>query len=582
MKTHISLKAAIIAIGVALAIGLVASIGYFTGQMLATSNKYQNTYYDTLYEASSTLINADRDLYQAMLDASQGFEIFRGAADIPEEYLAEYLALKTADYHDNVKQTKERADKAAAIAKTVDTLYRIEKNEDGLSFEDNYNEFLTAISAWEKLFNVDTYSGDWGNFNNDFEAVRGYLSEMTDICESWAVKEAEIMKTDMQKRINVSIIVFVLVVIVMMVIAVFIVRYMRLSLNELDETARRMADGNFTVAVESKSKFSEFHKLAQANESMRSKIRDAVSLVVGNADQVTEMAESTKNSIRDSQSVMNDISTAVENLAVGATAMANDVQNTSGITVDIGSAIDNVSSSVNETLNKVEQLSDYSQQMKSGLDELRKADAETDAKAEQVAASVSETAEVVNKISTAADGIIAIAGQTNLLALNASIEAARAGDAGRGFSVVAENIKGLATESDRLAGEITTMLKDISNYSERNKDLTASIKDATSKNNESLAKMIEGFNSMLAMLDKAKTENQDAAAQTVSMSSKKEGILDSIESLSSISEENAASTEETSASIDQLNSNMETVVNEAEQLNSIAEELKRSVSFFKI
>ena len=87
---------------------------------------------------------------------------------------------------------------------------------------------------------------------------------------------------------------------------------------------------------------------------------------------------------------------------------------------------------------------------------------------------------------------------------------------------------------------------------------------------------------MLAMLDQAKNENQDAAQQTVNMSSKKEGILDSIESLSSISEENAASTEETSASIDQLNNNMETVVAEAEQLHEIAEELKRSVAFFRI
>lgn len=582
MKKHASLKAAVIGIGVALTVALIVSIGYFTGQLLASSRSYQEMYYDTLYSVSEKLINADRDLYQGMLAASQGFEIASGNADIPEEYVEQYIGMKAQDYKDNVKQTKDRAAEAVAIAKTQDSLYKNTLSEDGLSFEEYYNEFLTLISAWEKLFNVDTFTGDWGNFNNDFEAVREGLSDMTDITEVWAKAEAEILQKDMQKRINVSIIIFGIIAVVMMVIAVFIVRNMRLSLTELDGIVNNMAGGDFSTEIESKSRFSEFVKLGEQNEKMRKRIRDAVALVINNADQVSHEAESTKNSIADSQSVMNDISTAVENLAVGATAMANDVQTTSGITVDIGMAIDNVSGSVNETLNKVEQLSESSQQLKEGLDVLRKADAETDAKAEQVASSVSETAEVVSKISTAADGIIAIAGQTNLLALNASIEAARAGDAGRGFSVVAENIKGLATESDRLAGEITTMLKDISNYSERNKELTASIKDATAKENESLEKMIEGFNGMLAILDQARNENQDAAAQTVNMTSKKEGILDSIESLSSISEENAASTEETSASIDQLNNNMENVVAEAEKLHSIAGELKKSVEFFRI
>ena len=454
--------------------------------------------------------------------------------------------------------------------------------------------FRTAVERWTAAGNeeknikkVNLYAQPETNkayyvINNEFEGVRGYLSNMSDICESWAQKEESIVKEDIQKRINVSIIIFGVIALLMLVIAVIIVDNMRRSLKELDGIVKTMAEGDFSKPVTTKSHFSEFVKLGAQNEEMRSRLRDAVSRVINGADNVSEEAEHTKDSIRDSQSVMKDISTAVENLAVGATAMADDVQNTSGITVDIGSAIDNVSNSVNETLNKVQQLAESSQQLKDGLDILRKADAETDYKAEQVAASVNETAEVVNKISTAADGIINIAGQTNLLALNASIEAARAGDAGRGFSVVAENIKGLATESDRLAGEITTMLKDISNYSERNKELTASIKEATAKENESLKTMIEGFNDMLDILNQAKDENEDAAKQTVSMTAKKEGILDSVESLSSISEENAASTEETSASIDQLNTNMENVVSKAEKLHTIAEELKKSVAFFKI
>ena len=581
-KSFISMKAAIIAIGAALVIALVVSIGYFTGQLISVSNSYQLMYYDTLYSASEKLINADRDLYQAMMAATQAYDIWQGNADIPEEMVVEYIATKQQDYKDNLVQTVDRVDKAASIAKSQDSLYKNTFDEDGVNFSDNYNAFTTAYASWQKLFDVDKFEGEWGNFNNEFEGVRASISNMTDILEIWAGKEALTLQNDINKRINVSIIVFAIIAIIAIVVAVIIVRNVNRSIKELNETVLRMAGGDFATPVMINSNFSEFELLGKENEEMRVRLRDAVGLVIEDANNVSARAEATKNSIQDSQSVMNDISTAVENLAVGATAMAGDVQNTSGITIDIGTAIDNVSGSVSETLSKVEQLVASSQKLREGLDILRKADEETDVKAEQVASSVSETAEVVSKISTAADGIINIAGQTNLLALNASIEAARAGDAGRVFSVVAENIKGLATESDRLAGEITTMLKDISNYSERNKDLTASIKEATAKENDSLAKMIEGFNEMLAILNEAKRENEDAAQQTASMASKKEGILDSIGSLSSISEENAASTEETSASIDQLNTNMEQVVQEADNLNRIAENLKKSVEFFKI
>ena len=570
---NVSMKAAIIGIGAALSAALIIAIGYFTGQLLSTSDKYQEMYFDTLYSVSEKLINADRDLYQAMLAANQGYQMANGTADMPEEYLESFLQIRKDDFNSNIKQTLDRVDQAVAIAKSQETLYKTATDGDGNNFADNYEAFEKAYKAWYALYDIETFTGDWGNFNNDFDAVRGYLSNMSDICESWAVMEETIIQEDIQKRINVSIIVFALLVVIMLVVAILIVRSIRRSLNEMNSIVLRMSGGDFATPIVVKSNFSE---------TMRSRLRDAIAIVIDDAEKVSSEAEGTKNRIADSQSVMNDISTAVENLAVGATSMADDVQTTSGITIEIGSAIDDVSGAVNETLTKVEQLAESSQKLKEGLDTLRKADEETDAKAEEVAASVNETAEVVNKISTAADGIINIAGQTNLLALNASIEAARAGDAGRGFSVVAENIKGLATESDRLAGEITTMLKDISRYSERNKELTSSIKEATSIETDSLAKMIDGFNDMLNILNEAKRQNEGAAAQTDNMTSKKEGILDSIESLSSISEENAASTEETSASIDQLNTNMESVVVQAEKLNSIAEDLKKSVEFFKI
>jgi methyl-accepting chemotaxis protein len=583
-KKKVSLKAAIIGISVALAAALICSILYFSIQVNSTYSKSKNMYFDKLYQISSKLINGDRDLYQAMVAAFQYYSVAAGgpeATGIPADIYGDYVKQLYSDYEENLQQTLERAKDAYDIGRLDDTLFN-HADEEGITFAQNYDGFLAQYNTWQGEYDLKNLQGDWGTFVNDFASVRAFLSNMTDITEQWAVEEETNLTKELQHKIINSIILFGIILVVLLVIAFLLIRNMRHSLNEFADINKRLADGNFADPVKVKSIYSEFNQLAAENEGMRKKLHDAVEDIISYADNVSNQASETKNSITESQGVMKDISVAVDNLALGASSMAEDVQNTSAITIEIGSAIDTVSNSVNDTIAKVKQLSDSSTEIKNGLYELRKSDEATDSMAGEVAASVNETAELVGKISSAADGIINIAGQTNLLALNASIEAARAGEAGRGFSVVAENIKDLATETNRLAGEITAMLNDISNYSERNKNLTGSIKEATANEHEALTAMVQSFDGMMDIFAEARRENEQTAKETEQMTAKKDGILDSVGSLSSISEENAASTEETSASIDQLSINMENVVKQADELNNIAEKLKDSVKFFKI
>ncbi len=579
-----SMKASIVAIGISLAIALIASIIYFGIQVKNTSDQSKEMYFDKLYRISEKLINGDRDLYQSMVAAFQYNSIAGSTPEqtgIPEDIFAGYVTQLLGDYKENLDQTLKRAKEAYDIGRADETLYN-HKDENGVTFGQNYDEFLSTYKAWQAEYDVEKMTGDWGIFVNDFATVRSYLSNMTDITEAWALEREAALSHKINVNVRNSVILFAVVLFVLEGISVVIIRNMRLSLNEFGKITQRLSDGNFAEPVTVKSSFSEFQNMAAQNENMRVKLHDAVTEIIGYADDVSNQASETKNSISESQGVMKDISVAVDNLALGASSMADDVQNTSAITIEIGSAIDMVSASVKDTIEKVKQLSDSSTEIKNGLYELRKSDEATDSMAGEVAASVNETAELVGKISSAADGIINIAGQTNLLALNASIEAARAGEAGRGFSVVAENIKDLATETNRLAGEITAMLSDISNYSEKNKELTGNIKEATANEHEALTSMVQNFDDMMDIFAEARRENEQTAKQTEQMNSKKDGILDSVSSLSSISEENAASTEETSASIDQLSINMENVVQKADELNNIAQKLKASVEFFKI
>lgn len=580
-KKKISIVASIMAAGLLLAGLLIASLIFFSLQMNYVSQESEELYYEHLYTISSDLINADRDFYQSMLAALQYHDVSMMPADIPAEQLAELSDGYYSDYADNKQQVLDRVKEAHDIASTEPSLYTGTILETD-NFDKLYNTFMDNYNAWDSIYDVKSGSGDYTLFIQNFDTARASLSEMTDITEEWAKTEKAKNEASIKAGITGSAVIFGIITLVVLVAAIFILHKMRKSISYMVKAVDDMAGGDFVTEVQTESMFKEFYGVEESMEGMRNQLKGSLLDVVSCADSVNSKAGNAKNSIANSEENTSNITLAVNELAQGATSMAEDVQVTAGITQEIGDSIDQVQTVAERNLEKVNALYEDSIALQKQLGEIRVADEQTNAKAGQVADSVGKTAEVVEEISKAAEGIISIASQTNLLALNASIEAARAGEAGKGFAVVADNIKGLAEESNQMAGEITQMLSTITQYSNENRSLTSSIKDATTKEAAALEAMSVSFDEMLQLLNETESGNKEIASLVESMTSGKEKIMASVESLSSISEEYAASTQETSASITQLNSNMSEVANEADELSDISSKLKENVAFFKV
>ena len=580
-KKRLSIVAAMMTAGVVLVAMVIISVLYFGVKLQKVSQADEELYFDHLYSISEKLINADRDYYQSMIAALQYHDVSMAPMDIPPEQLQELLDIYYADYEDNKVQVLDRVNQAHDIAVKEE---RLAKGTvvDTDNFETLYNAFLANYAAWDEIYDVATGAGDYTLFIQNFDTARASLSEMTDITELWATNEKVIRQKQIQAEILTSIGIFAIITIVILVTAIIILHKMRLSIKYMVKAVNNMAGGDFVTEVKQESMFGEFHNVEACMEDMRSHLQSSLLDVVNCADEVNAKAVNTKDSIALSEENTGNISIAVDELSKGAMSMAEDVQVTAGITGDIGESIDRVQDAASSNLERVTKLYNESIALKKQLQDIQKADEATNEKAGQVAESVGKTAEVVEEISKAAEGIINIASQTNLLALNASIEAARAGEAGKGFAVVADNIKGLAEESNQMAGEITQMLSTITQYSNNNRTLTNSIKDATVSEVEALEKMSAAFDQMLEILTATEDGNKEIASLVETMGEGKEKILSSVESLSSISEEYAASTEETNASITQLTSNMNEVVAEADELNDISNKLKENIAFFKV
>ncbi|MBQ7507153.1 MAG: methyl-accepting chemotaxis protein [Lachnospiraceae bacterium] len=559
-----------------LVIALVISIIFFSSELKNMEEQDEKLYMETLYEVDTTLLGADRDLYQAMLAAVSYYN--------DKEYLDDDIAgSMLSDFQENRDQVMERITEALTIARTDADLWSGTTAEgSSKTFEQLEKDFEADFNLWLSYYDPVTDQGDYTQFSNEFYTAREALSGMQDITEVWAKKEVAKNQAATNRLILISAIIFGVIAGALLFIALLIATKISKTINGVAGSVHKMAEGDFVTTIENNSIIAEFTRMCDQMEEMRSKLQDALIKVIGHADSVNRGAEDTKDRISDSQRTTNDINQAVSDLANGATMMAQDVQSTSDITISIGDAVEQVLAAANSNMENGRTVYDESVKVQKQLQQLKEADEMTDEMAGQVADSVNQTALVVEEISKAAESIIAIASQTNLLALNASIEAARAGEAGKGFAVVADNIKGLAEDSNNAANEITGMLSDITRMSDKNKELTGSIKEATTSESAQLQEMTAAFEEMLNLLQETERGNEQIVSLVETLNSDKDVIMNSVESLSSVSEENAASTEQTSASLAQLDTNMEDVVSKAENLQKIAEELQENVSFFHV
>src|SRR5471030_3172187 len=186
------------------------------------------------------------------------------------------------------------------------------------------------------------------------------------------------------------------------------------------------------------------------------------------------------------------------------------------------------------------------------------------------------------KISVITDTINQISEQTNLLALNAAIEAARAGDAGKGFSVVAEEIRKLADQSASATKEIQELISRIKNKTE-------SVVQSMEVSNVIVVEQSQAVNETREIFDKIHSSidgltQEIKLVQTASSETNKSKteIVNRMQNISAVSEESSASAEEVSATTEEVTAAMNEFTNSAMQLKELSEELENQINKFNI
>ena len=330
------------------------------------------------------------------------------------------------------------------------------------------------------------------------------------------------------------------------------------------------------------SRSDEIGIMANALSGMQDNIVEFITRTSESAEQVAASSQELTATSTQAATASEEVVRAIDEIAKGAGNQAEDTEDTARNIDDLGKLLDQDAQNIIELNLAAEQIDKQKEEgfviLKDLVDKTERTNEATQ-NIYEITLSNSKSAENIEKASSM---IESIAEQTNLLALNAAIEAARAGEAGRGFAVVADEIRKLAEESSRFTSDIKGIITELKTKSQLAVETMDDVKVIVGDQGESVKETESKFEGIAAATDQVRIVTEKLNSSAELMKENKDRIIDLVQNLSAISEENAAATEQASASMEEQSATIEEIAKSGESLSGIAEELRVIINNFKV
>lgn len=483
------------------------------GLVNSSRNNLERVLYDHGYSLIDYMLNADRDMYQAY----SAVQLYLATGD---EKLLD-------DYKSNLSQVNERIGKSEEIInKYHDPQILDIKGENNSKITENLANSKVQFNDWAGIIDQVLAAPGEKKVTNEllrvdqFNEARDKLDSASGIVETFMTAEVQKSEEDIYNSFIKVLAISVALLALSFILGFLYIRKISAAFKLIQNVMERLTGGDLTVEPLDLRSKDEIGQVGLAINNMTGKIKSLIEKTVSLSQTVTtasrEISQNTEEVVRSSTHQANDaqtMTTLVSELSIAVTSVAQNAEKASVMYQQtVGISTENmriVDASINE-------MNAASQQM-------------------------GKLQEDSKKIGNILELIDDIAEQTNLLALNAAIEAARAGEHGRGFAVVADEVRKLAERS----GEATRQIAQIIETMQEN---TVKSVAAVGLGVQSSLDAATAFDKIRGIVNETAQLISEIAAASEEQAAQADDVLQSVQSIAAASQEVCACAEETSAS----------------------------------
>lgn len=494
---------------------------------------------EAYFAASSLVLNADRDIYQALVARKNLINGQGSAAD------------NLADFKDNAQQVTDRFQ---AYRKALASEPKLVKQ---------FSNFDALFKKWEAdeatLLNQAQSGQDFSAAMAAADASFSAIRDVLDVAGEAVDNRAQEAQLQAEERIDsLKFIEMIFIIIALLIAAGFgyvVPKRLHYRVSNLAARIKEISegDGDLTQRINSTAK-DELGDLAQEFDAFVEQLRGIISSIREQAHSLGGMTSDLNHASDRTASVTTTLVNASNSIVSAAHEMSMSNQQMAGVAHDTASEAQNSSELTNQGIKAVNNS-------QSAIDGLI-------GDIEQALSRATELEKSSEAIASVLEVIRNIAEQTNLLALNAAIEAARAGEQGRGFAVVADEVRTLATRTQDSTNEIESMID----------QLKVNVQDSSraiqnSRNNADTT--VSNFDEVIRIfgsLEESFAKVQEMAAQTAQATQEQSTVSGEInENLSSMQTQT-----------DEVQAVSDLVQSQSKQISDLFEELDRQVGSFKV
>lgn len=472
-------------------------------------------------------------------------------------------------------QAKEMAGSSEELRRLLDRMEALFR-----TYQQESDKVMAAIRSGQREEAVRLHFGEERQARKELDRV---VEELVTLVQQEKEQDEVLLARQARTAESVRLFVAMTAVLLAVLIGGYLVRSIVIPLNRVNAQLRAIAEGEGDLTRElTVASRDEIGMLGQSFNRMLRNLREIILQVRSHAEQVAASAEELNASSEQTSQAAKQIAETVQGVVLGTDKQVQGVEEGSREVQEMAAGIRQISSRAERV---TAAAVDTSELATNGNRTIQEAVARMNGMSETIdhlSRLVRGLGERSRQICQIVDAITDIAGQTNLLALNAAIEAARAGEHGRGFAVVADEVRKLAEQASASAGQITQLVGTIQSEIE---EAVVSMQRGTEEVAAGMAGVSEAgeaFARIRAAVLDVTGQIQEVSAASRSLTASTEKVAQAMREIAGVTETTAARTLDVSAATEEQLASMEEIHASAASLAGLAEELEKLMGRFKV